>query len=263
MANKNIYKITNEKALINILNERKYLIVATLIGISTDANTKKFKPTYIKYAKNFPRILFLCIMMDKYEDGNFDFRHNLKGFPTIMFFYRSQEISRILGINERKIVSTLEYLELLNERAQEIDLEYQKNLQMVLYKAYLDTTIQIRQQLYMKQLYEQQQKQLAGAESKTISKEVAKKEESEQESDKEEDNKEKTKIDEIVPSSSTKTLIDDKPKKESEHQKETEEDKDEEEIDTDEINKSKGFQTYNFPSQVPLYIFQAQVNQKS
>lgn len=225
---KNIYKITNEGALVKILDEKKHLVVSALIGISTDDKTKKFKPTYIKYAKNFPRILFLCIMLDNYEDGDYDFKHNIKGFPTIMFFYRSQEITRILGGHEKQqIVSTLEYLDLLHEKANEIDLQLQKYQQMILYKAYADETIRLRQQAYIRQFYEQQQKQFMAlantdinAPKTNVEKKESVKEESDQDEteknekeDHEENDEEETsekKLVSLVPTNVTKTAINEK-----------------------------------------------------
>lgn len=113
---KNIFKVTTEDDLTEILKDNKDKLVTVMFSAKwheSSKPSKSMKQDFIQLSKRreFEKVFFIYIDIDNYEDDIRELKKSIVRLPTFIFFFSQDEVSRFDGSNVQKLCNTIVQLE--------------------------------------------------------------------------------------------------------------------------------------------------------
>jgi hypothetical protein len=113
---KNIFKVTGEDDLTEILQDNKNKLVTIMISARWHESAKtsnSLKQDFIQLSKRpeFRDVFFVYIDIDNYEDDLKDIKKSVVRLPTFVFYYFGDELTRFDGANLQKLCNTIVQLQ--------------------------------------------------------------------------------------------------------------------------------------------------------
>ena len=104
-SNNNIFKITSEEHIDEILNKHPYKLIVVMFSSDTCPPCKHIKPTFIKMANNTPNSFFIYVNIKKYQDITEKYTKDVKCTQYFKMYYNNQFAGCIRGGDKNEFTS--------------------------------------------------------------------------------------------------------------------------------------------------------------
>ena len=93
----NIFEISEEEDIIEVLENAKDKLIVTMFSAPWCGPCKMMKPEFKKLSKLNPDVVFIYINVEKYKDDEYTFCKDVKSLPTFCLYLNLKKIYTLEG----------------------------------------------------------------------------------------------------------------------------------------------------------------------
>ncbi len=132
---KNIFQVTEEMHLDNIMNDNMHKLILIMYSSKMCAPCKQYKPKFVELSKTNKDIFFVYIDTSNYKATENKYFKTCNVTPMFLYYFNNTECARIVGVDEQSITSILKQLEQkIEAKKVQMQLERQQEIEKSKFK---------------------------------------------------------------------------------------------------------------------------------